>query len=125
LRRNSPAERETETNVVAESESTNLEDSHDEKTEAYWREQFAAIDYKIRTAQTELDILQREHNVGLLQYYANPNAAMKESITRKEINAHHKAIEDKKKEMAELKKQRDDLEDALRHAGGPAGWARE
>ena len=125
LRRNSPAERETETNVVAESESTNLEDSHDEKTEAYWREQFAAIDYKIRTAQTELDILQREHNVGLLQYYANPNTAMKESITRREINAHHKAIEDKKKEMAELKKQQDDLEDALRHAGGPAGWARE
>ena len=31
---------------------------------------------------------------------------------------------EKKKEIAELKKQRDALEDALRHAGGPAGWAR-
>ncbi len=50
---------------------------------------------------------------------------MKESITRKQINEHRKAIEDKKKEITELKKQRDNLEDALRHAGAPAGWARE
>jgi hypothetical protein len=125
LRRNSPTEREPEADGVAESASTNLENENGEKTEAYWRKQFAAIDYKIRTAQTELDILQREHNVGLVQYYPSPSTAMKESVTRKEINAHRKAIEDKKKEIAELKKQRDDLEDALRHAGGPAGWARE
>ena len=125
LSRNSPGEREPGADAVAENESTNLENDHDEKSEAYWRKQFAAIDYRIRTAQTELDILQREHNVGLVQYYPNPDTAMKESVTRKEINAHRRAIEDNKKELAELKKQRDDLEDALRHAGGSAGWARE
>ena len=91
----------------------------------YWRKQFAAIDYKIRIAQTERDILQRELNLGLIQYDPNPATAMKESITRRKINERREAIEDKKKETAELKKQRDDLEDALRHAGGPAGWARE
>jgi hypothetical protein len=123
LIQNSPAEREPD--AVAESESTNLENDHEEKTEAYWRKKFAALDYQIKTAQTELDILQREHNVGLVQNYPNPATAMKESVTRKEINAHRKAIEDKKKELAELKKQRDELEDELRHAGGPAGWARE
>ena len=123
LIQNSPAEREPD--AVAESESTNLENENGERAEAYWRKQFAAIDYQIRTAQTELDILQREHNVGLVQNYPNPATAMKESVTRKEINEHRKAIEDKKKELAELKKQRDDLEDELRHAGGPAGWARE
>jgi hypothetical protein len=96
-----------------------------DKDEAYWRKQFAAIDYKITTAQTELDILQRELNSGLVQYDPNPATAMKESITRKRINEHRKAIDDKKKELAELKKQRDELEDALRHAGGPAGWGRE
>jgi hypothetical protein len=96
-----------------------------ERDEAYWRKQFAAIDYKIRTAQTELDILQRELNSGLVQYDPNPATAMKESITRKRINEHRKAIEDKKKELAALKRQRDELEDALRHAGGPAGWGRE
>jgi phage-related minor tail protein len=50
---------------------------------------------------------------------------MKESITRRRINEHRKAIEHKKKELADLKKQRDELEDALRHTGGPAGWGRE
>ena len=87
--------------------------------------QFAALDYQIQTAQTELDILQRELNSGLVQYDPNPATAMKESITRRRINEHRKAIDHKKKELAELRTQRDELEDALRHAGGPAGWGRE
>jgi hypothetical protein len=110
---------------TADSESSNPNGELSEKDEAYWRKQFAAIDYKIRTAQTELDILQRELNSGLVQYDPNPATAMKESITRKRINEHRKAIENKKKELAQLRKERDELEDALRHAGGPAGWARE
>ena len=121
LKRNSPASA-TESDAVA-GESANDSD-HDEWNEAYWRKQFAAIDYKITTAQTELDILQRELNVGSVQYYPNPSTTMKESVTRKDINEHRKAIEDKTKEIAELKKHRDALEDVLRHAGGPAGWAR-
>ena len=125
LIQNSPATPEPEVDAVAESESTNLENGRDEKAEPYWRKKFAALDYQIKTARAELDILQREHNLGLVQYYPNPATAMKESVTRKEINEHRKAIADKKKELADLKKQRDDLEDALRHAGGPAGWARE
>ncbi len=125
LRRNSPSESEPEADAAAESASVNAENDRDQKDEAYWRKQFAAIDYKIRTAQTELDILQRELNVGLVQYDPNPATAMKESVTRKRINEHRKAIDDKKKELRELKKQRDDLEDALRHAGGPAGWGRQ
>lgn len=121
LKRNPPAESATET-VAAEPSSDGGES--DEKSEAYWRKQFAAIDYRISTAQAELDVLQREHNMGLIQYDPNPATAMKESVIRKEINKHRKAIADKKKEIAELKRRRDELEDALRHAGGPAGWAR-
>jgi septal ring factor EnvC (AmiA/AmiB activator) len=122
LRRNSHSE--PENGAPADAESTNLQSEGPDKDEADWKKEFAEIDYKIRTAQAELDILQRELNVGSVQYYPNPGTAMKESVTRKEINEHRKAIEDTKKEIAELKKQRDDLEDALRHAGGPAGWAR-
>jgi hypothetical protein len=124
LRRNFPAESAMETDAVTAELSSDA-DKSDEQSEAYWRKQFAAVDSKIRTAQTELDILQREYNVGLIQYDPNPATAMKESVTRKEINEHRKAIKDKKKEIAELKRQRDELEDTLRHAGGPAGWARE
>ena len=109
----------------ADSGSSNPNGEFSEKDEAYWRKQFATIDYKIRTAQTELDIFQRELNFGLVQYDPNPATAMKESITRKRINEHRKAIDDKRKELAALKRQRDELEDALRHASGPAGWGRE
>jgi hypothetical protein len=35
----------------------------------------------------------------LVQYDRNPATAMKESITRRRINEHRKAIEDKKKEL--------------------------
>jgi chromosome segregation ATPase len=95
------------------------------KDEAYWHKQFAEIRYKIRTAQSELDILQRELNEGLLIYDPNPQKAMRENVTRKNINAHRQAIEDKKKEIAELQKQLSDLEDDLRHAGRDPGWSRE
>jgi hypothetical protein len=122
LKRSSASELETD--APADTQSRNLESKPHEKSKADWKKQFAGIDYKIRTAQTEMDILQRELNLGSVQYYPNPSTAMKESVTRREINEHRKAIEEKKKEIAELKKQRDDLEDALRHAGGPAGWAR-
>jgi hypothetical protein len=125
LRRNSATESQPETDAVAGKSANDSENGHDEKDEAFWRKQFAAIDYKITTAQMERDILQRELNLGLVQYDPNPATAMKESVTRKKINEHRKAIEGKKKEIVELKQQRDDLEDALRHAGGPPGWARE
>src|SRR5260370_41706659 len=125
LRGQAPGEGQPEADALGESPTTNAENEHAEKDEGYWRKQFTEIDYRIRTAQTELDILQRELNVGLVQYDPNPATAMKESITRKQINERRKAIEDKRREITELKKQRDDLEDALRHAGEPAGWARE
>jgi hypothetical protein len=124
LRRIAPTESKPEA-LTADSGSLNPKSELSEKDEAFWRKQFEAIDYKITTAQTELDILQRELNSGLVQYDPNPATAMKESITRRRINEHRKAIEHKKKELADLKKQRDELEDALRHTGGPAGWGRE
>jgi chromosome segregation ATPase len=104
-----------------------LRDSNSDETqkdEAFWRKQFSEIDYRIRMATSELAILRREHNVLLMQYYANPTTALKESVTRRDINKHRTAIEGKQKELTQLKSQREDLEDALRHAGGPPAWAR-
>ena len=96
----------------------------EKEAELSWRKQFGEVDYKIAIARKELDILQREHNILLMQYYANPATAMKEGVTRRDINNHRRAIEGKQKELSELKNQREDLEDALRHAGGPPAWAR-
>jgi len=95
------------------------------EVEAQWRRQFASIDYKIRMAKTELDILQRELNLGQVQYSPNPSTTMKEEYTRKRINEQRKAIEDKKKQLVDLNAIRAELEEELRHAGGPAGWGRQ
>lgn len=46
-------------------------------------------------------------------------------MTRKNINAHRKAIENKKKELAKLQSTLSDLKDELRHSGGDPGWSRE
>jgi len=97
----------------------------EEKGEAYWRKRFAEIHYKIRMAQSELDVLQRELNVSLLIYDPNPQKALRENVTRNNINAHHRAVEDKKKEITELRRNLSDSEDELRHAGGDPGWSRE
>jgi len=95
------------------------------KSEADWRKEFSEMHYKIRMAQSELDILQRELNVSLIQYDPNPAKAMRESITRRQINERRKKIDDKKAEVSQLKQQESDMEDELRHAGGDAGWARD
>jgi hypothetical protein len=124
-KRRSPEDGEQVTSAggpPGQSRDSNSADS--QQDEALWRKKFSEVDYKIRMAKSELDILQREHNVLLMQYYANPTAALKESVTRRDINKHRTAIETKQKELAELKNERDDLEDALRHAGGPPAWSR-
>ncbi|HET8925640.1 MAG TPA: hypothetical protein VFN26_21840 [Candidatus Acidoferrum sp.] len=97
----------------------------EEKGEAYWRRRFGDLHNKIRIAQSELDVLQRELEVALLQYDANPQKAVRENVTRQVINAHRDSIEEKKKEIADLRRNLSDLEDELRHAGGEPGWSRE
>lgn len=95
------------------------------KSEEDWRKEFSDMHYKIRMAQSELDVLQRELNVSLIQYDPNPAKAMRESITRRQINERRKKIDDKKADIQRLKQEESDLEDELRYAGGDPGWSRE
>gem|GEM_PF-504628 len=97
----------------------------DAKTEAAWRQRFNEQRGKISRAEKELDILQRETQKAEIQYYPDPQKAMNEQYTRKEINDKDAKIEAKRKEIAQLKEGLSDLEDALRKAGGNPGWARE
>src|SRR5258705_2927947 len=92
--------------------------------EQQWRKRFADQRAKIVRAEQELDVLQREENKAGLQYSSDPTKAMKEQLTRNEINLKAAKIEAKKKEIAALKQQTDDVEDELRKAGGDPGWAR-
>jgi hypothetical protein len=97
----------------------------DAKTEAAWRKRFKEQRENIARAEKELDILQRETQKAEIQYYPDPQKAMNEQYTRKEINDKDAKIEAKRKEIAQLKQGLSDLEDALRKAGGNPGWARE
>jgi hypothetical protein len=94
-----------------------------ESAEAKWRKQFKAAYANLDRAQKELDILQREDNKAQLQYYPDPQKALTEQYTRKDINEKDAKIAAKKKEIDQIKQQISDMEDALRKSGGDPGWA--
>ena len=98
---------------------------NDAKTEAAWRQRFKNQREKIARAEKELDVLQREEEKTQIQYYPDPQKAMNEQYTRKEINEKRDKIEAKRQEIAQLKQGLTDLEDDLRKAGGDSGWSRE
>lgn len=97
----------------------------DAKAEADWRKRFKEQRDNIARAEKELDILQREGQKDQIQYYSDPQKAMTEQYTRKDINEKDAKIAAKQKEIEQLKQGLSDLEDALRKAGGDSGWARE
>ena len=97
----------------------------DAKAESDWRKRFKEQRENIARAEKELDILQRENQKDQIQYYSDPQKAMTEQYTRKDINEKDAKIAAKHKEIEQLKQGLSDLEEALRKAGGDSGWARE
>jgi hypothetical protein len=91
--------------------------------EAKWRKRFHDAYGKLAQAEKELDILQREGDKAQVQYYSDPQKAMQEQYSRKDINDKNAKIDTKKKEVAQLKQQISDLEEQLRKDGGDPGWA--
>jgi chromosome segregation ATPase len=100
------------------------EQKEDPNNEKAWRKRFTEQHQKISKAEKELDILQRELQKSSVQYYADPQKAMTEQNNRAEVNDKTAKIDAKKKELAQLQQQLDDMEADLRKAGGDPGWAR-
>jgi DNA repair exonuclease SbcCD ATPase subunit len=92
--------------------------------ETAWRKRFQDQRNKIATAEKELDILQREAEKAQVQYYNDPQKALMEQNTRKDINDKNAKIDQKKQDIANLKQQLSDMEDELWKSGGDPGWAR-
>ncbi len=58
-----------------------------------------------------------------MQYYSDPQKALAEQYTRKDINDKDAKIAAKKKEVDQIKGRISDMEEALRKSGGDPGWA--
>jgi len=97
----------------------------DPNGEAAWRKRFADQRTKIAKAQAELDVLQRELQKSQVQYYPDPQKAMQQQYSRKDVNDTQAKIDAKKQEIAQLQQQLSDMEDQLKQSGGDPGWARE
>ena len=110
--------------IAGTSAKTTTSADEDAKAEAAWRKRFKEQRENIARAEKELDILQRETQKDQIQYYPDPQKAMTEQYTRKDINEKDAKIAAKQKEIEQLKQGLADLEDALRKAGGDPGWAR-
>jgi hypothetical protein len=107
----------------AKSKNPDGKTNPEESAEARWRKQFKDAYASLDRAEKELSILEREDSKAQLQYYPDPQKALAEQYTRKDINEKDAKITAKKKEIEQIKQRIDDMEDALRKSGGDPGWA--
>jgi len=98
--------------------------TEDPNGEAAWRGRFKDAHERVAKAEKELDVLGRELEKSQMEYYPDPQKAMKEQNNRTEINDKRAKIDAKKKELDQLRQALNDLEDELRKSGGNPGWAR-
>jgi len=98
--------------------------TEDPNSEAAWRKRFQAQRDKIAKAEKELDILGRELEKAQLEYYPDPQKALKEQYDRGDINKKSAKIDAKQRELDQLRQGLNDMEDQLRKSGGDPGWAR-
>jgi hypothetical protein len=95
------------------------------KDEAYWRKRFADARRKLADDSKELDVLQREYNLKEVQFYSNPNVALREQYSRKDLDDTLAEINAKKAAVDKDNQALSDLQDELRTSGGEPGWANE
>ncbi|MGH9865693.1 MAG: hypothetical protein ACRD4H_09795, partial [Candidatus Acidiferrales bacterium] len=82
--------------------------------EKLWRQKFAAARSKLREDKDKLAILKSNFNaLGTMRYFNETDAVTKQQ-----------AMLDEEKQVESDQKAIDDLEDALRKAGGDAAWGR-
>ncbi len=98
--------------------------TEDPNSEVAWRKRFQAQRDKIAKVEKELDILGREMEKAQLEYYPDPQKALREQFDRADINKKTAKIDAKRQELDQLAQGLADLEDQLRKSGGDPGWAR-
>lgn len=95
------------------------------KDEAYWRKKFADARRALADDSKELDVLQREYNLKQVQFYSNPDVALREQYSRKDLDDTLAQINAKKQDVDKDNQVLSDLQEELRTSGGEPGWANE
>lgn len=93
--------------------------------EASWRQRFADARNKLKQDQDDLAVMQRELANLRLQYYPDPQKAMKQSVSNEDVFKKQQAIDKKQKDIQADQQALSGLEGELRKAGGDPSWARE
>jgi hypothetical protein len=93
------------------------------EAEQAWKSKFAKLRETVSTEERRLDVLQRELNLAQMQAYSDPNVANREAFTRGELNTRTAEIDKQKANVETAKKAIADLEEELRKANLPSGWA--
>ena len=89
-----------------------------------YREKFGKLRENLALEERRLEVLQRELNMANVQFYSDPNAALREQTTRGELTARQQELEQQKAAIAAARKAIADLAEELRRKGLPPGWAR-
>jgi len=92
--------------------------------EKEYRDKFAKLRDQLKYETEKLDVMQRELNLMLTQYYSDPNVALREETFRGQIDQRTGEIEQQKATVEKAKQAIADLEEELRKNGLPPGWAR-
>ena len=92
--------------------------------EKEYRERAGKLRENLSLEERKLEVLQREFNMASVQFYSDPNAALREQNTRGELNARQQELEQQKAAIAAARKAITDLEEELRRKSLPPGWAR-
>jgi hypothetical protein len=95
------------------------------KDEAYWRKRFAEARRALTDDTREADVLQREYGLKQTQFYSNPNVALREQYSRKDLDDTLAELNAKKVDVDKDNQAISNLQDELRQSGGDAGWANE
>jgi chromosome segregation ATPase len=105
-------------------DTADAEEKEDPNGEKAWRTRFQEQREKIAKTERQIDVLQRELDKAQTEYYPDPQKAMDQQNTRKDIIDKQAKITAKQAELEQLKQELSSMEDQLRKSGGDPGWAR-
>jgi len=111
----------SKTEAAKKDEGPTDNEGHNEK---YWREKFAAARQDLKRAQDAATLLQLQLNNLNTEFLRQGDMYNKENRLGPQITDTQKQLDDAQKQVKASEQKISDLEDDLRKAGGPPGWAR-